>query len=588
MKVLKKKLNLNKIKKILKKKKVDGYILATTDEYLNEYSPLRNQRLKWLTGFSGSNGTALILKNTNYFFTDGRYTLQAEKELPENFKILDSSKENIFIWIKKNLIKKKIIIDSKINSISLIKKFQIIFNDSNNNLIIYDQILLDKIWEDRPLEKIKNLYRIPIKISGLSANNKLNKVISLIDNFDYYLITSPESICWLLNIRGSDLLHTPIVFCRLLLQKNGKHKLFINKKKITPKIKEELSELGVKIFEEQKLEEKISNISKKKISLDIHSPYYFYEIIKKKFGSINCLTDPCKILKAKKNSIELVNTKKIHVFDAVAVVKFFCWFEKQKINDNFNEISVADKLEFFRKKNKYFVSPSFPTISSTGSNSAIIHYNPYNNSNEKIKPGQIYLCDSGGQYLYGTTDITRTIIVGKKLPKNNIKDFYTRVLKGHINLAKLIFPYNTKGVQIDAFARENLWSIGEDYNHGTGHGVGSFLGVHEGPQSITKSLINISLEPGMILSNEPGIYKENQFGIRIENLILVKKSKRKNFLEFETLSLVPFERKLINKSMLNWEQINWINDYHKTVKKKIYKYLDNEEKTWLLNKTKKI
>ena len=180
---------------------------------MNEYSPLRNQRLKWLTGFSGSNGTALILKNTNYFFTDGRYTLQAEKELPENFKILDSSKENIFIWIKKNLIKKKIIIDSKINSISLIKKFQIIFNDSNNNLIIYDQILLDKIWEDRPLEKIKNLYSIPIKISGLSANNKLNKVISLIDNFDYYLITSPESICWLLNIRGSDLLHTPIVFC---------------------------------------------------------------------------------------------------------------------------------------------------------------------------------------------------------------------------------------------------------------------------------------------------------------------------------------------------------------------------------------
>ncbi len=584
-----KELNLKNIKKKLVEKKVDGYILSTSDEYLNEYPPLQNLRLKWLTGFSGSNGIVLILKNMNIFFTDGRYTLQAKNELPQSFQIFESKKETIFTWIKKNLRKKNIIIDNKIHSISIIRKFQEVFKESNNEIVFYKKIFIDELWKNRPKECVKNAFTLSKKFSGITEDKKLKKVKESIKKFDLFLVTSPESIAWLLNLRGADLKYTPLVFSRLLIQKDSKHKLFINKEKISQKLHDRLSKFGIRVFSEEKIEEEIKKIKKtKKICLDINSPYFFYEILKKINGNVYLLNDPCKKLKSIKNCTELNNSKKAHIIDGIALIKFFCWFENQKTSDQFNEISVAKKLEYYRRNNKNFLSLSFPTISSSGKNGAIIHYNPTKETNTVIKSGDIFLCDSGAQYKYGTTDITRTVYVGSDSPSNTLKEWYTRVLMGQINLTRLIFPTNTKGVQIDAFARYYLWSVGEDYNHGTGHGVGSFLGVHEGPQSISKSLTDVNLEPGMIVSNEPGIYKENQFGIRIENLVLVKKAKKKNFLEFETLTLVPLENKLIERKLLNHEQIMWINKYHKKILKNVYEHLEKEEKDWLLKKTKMI
>jgi Xaa-Pro aminopeptidase len=274
------------------------------------------------------------------------------------------------------------------------------------------------------------------------------------------------------------------------------------------------------------------------------------------------------------------------LYDGIALVKFFYWLEKN-LDKNISEFEASKKLELFRRENKGFFSLSFPTISATGANGSIIHYKPKSKSTI-LKKSQLYLCDSGGQYMGATTDITRTIYLGDAQAPQKIKEIYTLVLLGHLNLSILKFPKGTKGFQIDSIARFELWKRGFDYNHGTGHGVGSFLGVHEGPQSISKSPINVALKPGMIISNEPGFYENKRYGIRIENLVLVKKSSLKNFYDFETLSLFPYEKHLINKNLLSVDQINWINNYHQLVFKKLSPYLEKEHKTWLLNKTEKI
>ena len=579
---------INKIRDILKARGFDGYILTASDEFLNEYPPERNLRLKWLTNFSGSNGTILILQKKIVFFTDGRYTYQAKKQLSKCFLIFDSSKMNIYNWIKKNLANNKIVIDSKINSIRTTQMFESALFFSKNKIVINDSILMDQLWIDRPSEEIRNIYFLPIKYSGLSAKRKLLKVMNSIKKFDSYLITSPESIAWLLNLRGNDLLHTPIVFSRMLLEKNKRPKLFINLKKVNDKEKKIFKEIGIDLLSENKISSEIKSIKDtNRFALDMDSPYYFYNLIKgrKKNSFFN---DPCKNLKAVKNKREIKGSVFAHKIDSIALIKFFYWLENQRFDNDFNEISVANKLEDFRRENKSFLSLSFPTISASGQNGAIIHYKASEKSNSILKKGNIYLCDSGGQYFSGTTDVTRTFFLGDDIPHDDYKDLYTRVLIGHINLVKLVFPINTRGVQIDSFARSSLWSIGEDYNHGTGHGVGSFLSVHEGPQSISKSIIDVGLKPGMIISNEPGIYKEKKFGIRIENLVFVKKSKNKNFLEFETLTLAPLEKKLINTNLMTKSQINWINDYHKKVYDNVHDYLDSNVKRWLKNKTSKI
>ncbi|MDC3091468.1 aminopeptidase P family protein [Rickettsiales bacterium] len=577
----------------LLKMNIDGYILPSTDEYLNEYVPENHLRLKWLTGFSGSNGLCFVLKNRLIFFTDGRYLLQAEEELVENIEIIDISKENIFQWIERNLDRANlcIAIDTKINSISFVKRFLEICKLTKNKVFLSEDIIIDDIWSREKKQKSIKAYLLEKKYSGLSAYNKIKSIEKHIKGFDSFVITSPESIAWLLNLRGGDLKYTPIVFGRLIMKKKVGIKLFIDIEKVSSQtIKRLKKELDIQIFDELEFEKELTKgIRNKKVLLEKYSPFHFLNILESNEAKVSLKIDPCKVLKSVKNDVEINLSRKAHFYDGIALANFFCWLDNVSSKLSLDEIVVAKKLEKFRKKNKKFVSLSFPTISASSSNSAIIHYQPSGSKVYKLRLGELFLCDSGAQYIHGTTDVTRTIIFGKKEKVNTeIKNLYTRVLIGHLNISMLRFPENTKGVHIDSFARQSLWEIGEDYGHGTGHGVGSFLGVHEGPQSISKSLVDINLRPGMIISNEPGFYKNDKFGIRIENLICVKKSKIKNFLEFETLTLAPYKRNLIEVSLLNNNQIEWINNYHENVYKKLNRHLNAKVSKWLFDETRPI
>ena len=569
----------------------NGYILPSTDEYLNEFVPAQNKRLEWLSGFTGSNGLLFLINNESIFFTDGRYTSQAKKELGKEIKVLDISITNIFKWIKLNIRNKnfKLLIDSKINSFSFIEKLKKIGKETNNKIFIKTNNFVDKFWLNRPLPKKKSIYFIPNKFSGFSYKSKIRKIKSKVNDFDFLFITSPESIAWLLNIRGRDLDYTPIVFCRLLIDQNSNLRLFIDKDKIPKKEMQVLEKkMHIKVFNEEELEDLVKKVIENKvIFLEKNCSYFFYSLLRREKAKIFFKEDPCQLEKAIKNYSEIKASINCHKEDGLALVKFFYWIDKQNFKkDIFDEIDAVNKLEKFRKQSKSFISPSFPTISAIGKNASVIHYTPTESKKAKFKEGELFLCDSGAQYIFGTTDVTRTILIGNK-SKNikEYKDYYTRVLIGNINLSILKFPVNTNGAHIDSIARVSLWSRGKDYMHGTGHGVGSFLSVHEGPQSISKSLTNVPLKPGMILSIEPGYYKENKFGIRLENLALIKNSKLKNFLEFEILTLFPFQRKLIDIDMLNYEQRKWINDYHKKVYEKLSICLDSNTKKWLKKHT---
>ena len=556
--------------------------------------PEFNQRLKWLTNFSGSSGVLFLIKNELLFFTDGRYTSQAKKELPKNFKIFDSSKENIFDWIKLNLDKKKvrILIDSKINDYFFVNKLDLLCNSIKNKLVIRNKVLLDDLWKRKIPFKENSVYLLSRKFTGLSVDEKLNKIKLSSLETDLILVTSPESVAWLLNFRGCDLDNTPIVFSNLLINNNNKKLiLFINEKKVQRHIKIKLEKnYNLEIFPEDNLKQRLINESKNKtIMLPKNIPYFFYNILKSCKARIIWGEDLCLSHRSIKNYTELKNIKECHIHDAVALVRFLYWLEKQDFSKNINEIKASKKLEELRKKNKNFISPSFPTISAFGENGAIIHYCPQESNSKLLKEGQLYLCDSGGQYIYGTTDVTRTVLIGKKTKYlKEFQDNYTRVLIGHINLTSLKFPDDTKGYQIDVIARVALWETFKDYAHGTGHGVGSFLSVHEGPQSISRGISNTILKPGMIVSIEPGYYKEKKYGIRLENLVVIKKTIHNKFLMFEPLTMVPFQKKLINKKIMTSNHITWLNSYHKFVYKMLKNFLSKSEQSWLLNQTKPI
>ena len=581
---------LSALKKLCKEKKFDSYILSTRDEYLNEYAPIHKQRLKWLTGFSGSNGLLLYYKDLFIFFTDGRYTLQATSELPSLIKIYDTSKYTIFDFLSDNRAKKiKLCVDSKIHSITFIKNLIRVTEKNKIEIHFNSGILIDQLYKFKSNQSFKQAFLLNNKYTGYSAKKKINLIKNKIKNLYCYIITAPESVSWLLNLRGYDLQFTPVVMSRMIFYNSKKIVLYIEKNKLPKRLNTFLNKLGITISSEDQIHKDLKKIDKKKnVLMDKDSPFYFYHEINKMNLNFEMIDDICKKEKSIKNSVEISNIKEIHIYDAVAIIKFMFWLEKNRKIYNFNELELAQKLENFRKESDLYFSPSFDTISATGKNGAIIHYNPKNIKPKKLKKGDLYLCDSGGQYFGGTTDITRTFLIGVESPKKEFTKTYTNVLRAHIDLAKMKFPNKTLGIQIDVIARHNLWNLGLDYNHGTGHGVGNFLGVHEGPQSLSKRSISETIKEGMILSNEPGYYKKSKFGIRLENLLLVKKSSYKNFLEFDNLTLVPFEKKLIDKNELSGVQINWLNSYHKQVFQIISKYLSTELRNWLKDKTEAI
>ncbi len=555
------------LRKKFEKYKIDGYVIPKNDEYFTEYSKIN--RLQIISNFSGSAGLAIILKKKNYLFTDGRYTIQSQSESGKNFKILGFEK-----LINCNLFKNLTLgIDPKLFTNSQIKKFFL----KNNKIKCINKNLVDEIKKQRDDFKIP-FFSLKKNIVGESASSKINKISKYLkkNKSDYIFISAPENVAWILNIRGGDCPNSPVPNSRLIISKTKKILLISEMKKCEKLIKNKTIKLN-QFLNINELPNKLFKLEGKKFIIDDKSCSIFYEnLINSKFKIVS-REDPSYFLKAIKNKVEINNMINAHILDGVALTKFIYWIKE--INKNkISEVDAAKKLERFRKMNKNFLYPSFDTIAGSGKNGAIVHYRAQKENCRKINKKDLFLCDSGGQYKYGTTDVTRTICFTNQ--GQNIKNIFTKVLKGHIAVATTNINKDNTGKKIDKRARKFLRESNLDYAHGTGHGVGFFLNVHEGPQSITKQN-KVKIEPGMILSNEPGYYKENHFGIRIENLVYVDKKDQKLF--FKNLTLAPIEKDLINFNLLTLNEKNYLFKYHLEVYSKISNYLSLNERKWLAN-----
>ena len=556
---------MENFKKLFKRYRVDGYIVPKNDEYFNEYVPSSKDRLKFISNFSGSAGFAVILKNKNYLFVDGRYTIQACYQSGKKFKVITIPGKFPKDILKPN---KKIVLgfDPKLHTE---KQLNFLFKIKNVDLKSVNRNLVDMVWSNKPKELVKPFFSISGKNAGATTEKKITQVKSILlkNKADYLLVTAPENVAWILNIRGHDTSYSPIPNARLLISNKGEINLFTNPKKLT-KIKKILKN-KVRIHKEMKIENVLIHLSRKSIWLDSLSCSFYYKSILHKKNKVIEKIDPIHFFKSIKNNTEIKNMEKSHLTDGIALTKFLFWVKKNFKKKKITEISAQKKLEGFRKMNPSYKFPSFSTISGSGPNSAIIHYKASDKTNRALKKGDLYLVDSGGQYSFGTTDVTRTVSLDNR--SGYIKEIYTRVLKGHIAVSNFKIKKNSTGSEVDQNARKYLKKIKLDYPHGTGHGVGCFLNVHEGPQSLSKNN-KINLRDGMIVSNEPGYYKEGAFGIRIENLIYIKKNK------FQELTMAPIEKDLINKKILNLAEIKWINNYHEKVKKNLFKFMNFQEK----------
>ena len=546
---------------------IDGYIVPKNDKFFSEY--VYHDRLKIISGFNGSAGLAIILKNKNYLFVDGRYTIQAKQQSGKNFKIIEIHK----FLPQKTLKNLTLGYDPKLFTKTVLN----IYFGNSLKLKSIDRNLVDSI-SNKKTSNYKPFYSINDSIVGEAYKSKISSVSKILKNkkVDYLFISAPENVAWILNIRGSDVPYSPIPNCNLIIEKNKKVFLIAEKFKIMKLLKEKKIRKD-KIVDPKNLSEFIKNLNGKRFIIDAKTCSVFNEkIITSKF-LITSRFDPCYSLKSIKNSVEIKHMINAHIEDGVALTKFIFWM-KNLGNKKISELQTQNKLESFRKKNKNYLFPSFNTIAGTGSNGAIVHYKATKKSNKIVKKNHLFLCDSGGQYSYGTTDVTRTICFTKQ--PNQIKNIFTKVLKGHIAVVTSNLSKITTGKQLDTKARKFLKKSGLDYAHGTGHGVGFFLNVHEGPQSISKYNL-VKLQEGMILSNEPGYYKKGKYGIRIENLVFIRKNKNK--LGFENLTLAPIDKDLINYKLLNNYEKDYLFRYHLLVYSKLSKFLNNNEKKWLIS-----
>ena len=557
LKELKKKLNLHKI---------DGYIIPKNDEYFSEFA--QKDKLKTISAFNGSFGLAIVLKKKNFLFVDGRYVEQAKIQSGKNFKIIE---------IPRKLPHQ--ILNSRLNlgfdpMVFTSRSLLYYFRNKIKLTPIPTTLLNSNIIKGR---KSKKFYLLKTEVVGETMNSKIKRLIQILkkDGSDHIFISAPENVAWLLNIRGRDNPFSPIPNCRIILNTKGKVSFFSDIKSSSNMLKKK-DFIKTSFFTENQIENFLVKLNAKKIIIDKNSCSLFFEnIINSKF-KISKIGDPLYLMKSVKNKVEINNTIKSHISDGVAVTKFLYWIKKNQ-NKKISEIDADKKLASFRKQNKNYLFPSFNTISATGRNGSIIHYRASKKTCREIKPNDIYLCDSGGQYNYGTTDVTRTISF-KEQPKN-IKDSFTRVLKGHIAVATANISKQKTGSNIDKLARKYLKEVKKDFSHGTGHGVGYFLNVHEGPQAISKNN-NVKLKDGMILSNEPGFYLQGKYGIRIENLVYIKKEK--NNLVFKNLTLAPIDMSLVNFRLLNPQEKKYLINYHLDVYYKLYKFLTLSEKKWFL------
>jgi len=592
---------LEKVKSFLKEQNLDYFLLPNSDEFFSEYLAEDKKLIQQLTGFSGSNATVIFGQKKSFFFTDGRYILQAKNQLDLNeFEIFDLATTPLLSKLPGDV---KLGVDPKLTSVTFAKILQkkftnVVFKswphaahwsslskkDRRSSLSKKDRGSslsrssshelpgLDRLDQHEKYSANKP-FQIPNKVAGVDSKTKITQILQGLEA-DALLLTKPENICWLLNIRGRDLEFTPIFLTYAILFKTGEVELFREK---IPTLKNEIKKI--------QFDESATN-------------QWLYDELQKNDLELINKTDPIDLLKSQKNSAEIFGAIKAHEEDGLALTKFLFSLKKgsdpfliestkinasqEKGSDPFDEISAAKKLREFREESPNFFSESFAAISGFASNGAVIHYHSTPETNKKISGDSLYLIDSGGQYLgedfCGTTDVTRTVAIGTPTPE--MRENFTRVLKGHIAIARAKFPRGTSGAQLDALAREHLWRVGLDYQHGTGHGVGSFLSVHEGPCGISKRA-HQELLCGMILSNEPGFYKEGEYGIRIENLMLVEEAAEKNFLQFRTLTLAPIDIDLIDFKMLTYPEKKWLFSYHQKIYEKLSKKMSEENRDWL-------
>ncbi len=579
----------------MQKEGVTAFLIPHADEHQNEYLPERAERLSWLTGFTGSAGFAIATLETCVVFVDGRYTLQVTEQIHPDAFTSDSLTENPpSKWIETNTAKEDIIAyDPWLITSAQLAAYEKAANKSGATLKPTEN-LIDRIWEDQPPAPKGAVSLHPVEFAGRTAEEKLSEVQSAIADAgaDFTVLTDPASLAWLFNIRGQDVVHNPLPLGFAIIPVAGTSTLFMDAAKISSEVRDELNAI-TEIAAPESLEQVLADNSKKSSVLCDTSrmPVALTKLIEENNGTVIKGRDPAILPRAIKNQTEIEGARAAHVRDGVAMCKFLCWLDAQNPEQT-TEIDAAKKLEEIRRDNANAIGSelkeiSFDTISGHGPNGAIVHYRVTEETNRTFTNNSLYLCDSGGQYIDGTTDITRTIAIGTP-PKEAVTDF-TLVLKGHIAVAIARFPEGSRGVELDPLARAPLWSKGKDYAHGTGHGVGSYLNVHEGPQSISKRGME-PLVPGMIISNEPGFYVEGEYGIRIENLVIVEEAQTMDggntpMHAFETITLCPIDTRLVDVNLLTQVERDYLNTYHAQVWDRLNRHLEGHERDWLKQAT---
>jgi len=576
---------LHKIRLSMAKQKIDYLIVPHGDEFNNEYLPAYNERLARASGFTGSFGLAVIGMTHAHLFTDGRYVLQCQDELDiDVWDVHLWASENPYQWLANHVEKsKRVAMDPWTHSHREANLIEASATKVGAEILYLSASIIDATWNSRPVPLTTKAAIHGLEFAGVSTAEKIDRLSLQIkrDGVDAVVLTQADSICWLLNIRGREIPYNPLVLSYAILYADGKLDWFVSPDKTTDKVVKVMPDT-VTVHLDTDFEAGLRSLTDKAVGLDSSSvPHAIAMMLEDAGAKVRTYKDPCAFDKACKNSTEIQGTHAAHLRDGVALVKFLHWLDAEAPKETLTEIAAADKLEALRAENDSFKGLSFPTISGVGPNGAVVHYKVDASSNRPLKKNDIYLVDSGAQYLDGTTDITRTIFLGDVCEDPEIKDRYTRVLKGHIALGAARFPVSTTGGALDSLARQFLWQIGEDYAHGTGHGVGSYLCVHEAPQRISKKGADAPLKPGMILSNEPGFYKEDFYGIRLENLVLVTESDQEGWLKFEQLTWAPFDKRLIEQSLLTSDEIDWIDAYHAEVKEKLAGHLKEDQRAWL-------
>ncbi|HEY8267694.1 MAG TPA: aminopeptidase P family protein [Xanthobacteraceae bacterium] len=571
----------------LKRLKLDGFVVTSADRHQSEYVPPSEQRLAWLTGFSGSTGAAMVLADKAALFVDGRYTLQAAEQADKSvFEFVHLRERPPEDWIADHLPEGATLgYDPWRTGIDGAERLQKACARAKGKLVAVADNPLDQVWTDRPAPPLAPVVLHDLKYAGESAEAKLARIRAELEKqkCDAAVLSDLASVAWTFNIRGGDVAHMPVALSWAIVPRKGTPLLFVDSRKLSNQVRDALAKLAE--LHERDLEDQLTKLAPgKTIRFDQSTaPRRLADVIEKAGGTVSKGSDPVTRMKAVKNAAEIAGARAAHARDGAALTRFLAWLDREAISGNVSEIEAVKALETFRRETGKLKDVSFPTISGAGPNGAIVHYRVTEQSNRKLKSGELYLVDSGAQYEDGTTDVTRTVAIGE--PGAEMRERFTLVLKGHIAIATSVFPEGASGAQLDSFARAPLWAAGLDFDHGTGHGVGSYLGVHEGPAYISK-LGTAPLAAGNVISNEPGYYKTGAYGIRIENLLLVVAAPapaggEKKLLAFETLTRAPIDRRLIDARLLTAKEIEWLDAYHALVRKELEPALDAETRKWL-------